>query len=194
MSSDANGVLKDNDATVAPQVHKLDVTGRLTLMAFDFDYANKNLVIATGEAPIAQYQGLYKPELMDPVRYGTKYPTQGTRLFDNILTFSLANKNQWCEAQAMIATKSAQVSTLEGQVKSLTADKTTLQGQVTTLTTDKTNLTTDKTNLQGQVTKLQGDVTTANSNTSTWQMAAIGMLIAGLVVGIFAGPMILKKK
>ena len=201
MGSDAEGVLKDNDPTFTPEVHSLEVTGRLTLMALDFDYAKKNLLIATGEAPIAQYQGLYRPELMDANRYGIKYPTQGERLFDNILTFSITGKNQWCEAQASLAANSAQISTLQGQVTSLTTDKTALQGQVTsltaektTLTAEKTSLTTEKTNLQGQVSKLQGDVAAANSSTSTWQMIAIGLLIVGLVIGVFVGPMVFKKK
>jgi hypothetical protein len=194
MASDAEGVLKDNDPTVAPEVHKLDVTGVHTLMALDFDYAKKNMVIATGEAPIAQYQGLYKPEIMDAVRYGTKYPTQGDRLFDNLLAFSLVTKNAWCESQATIAAKTSQVATLQGQVGTLTTDKTALQTQVTGLTAEKAALTTDKTNLQGQVAKLQADLTTANSNAGTWQMAAVALLIVGLVVGVFVGPMIFKKK
>ena len=132
ITSTVEGVLKDNDPTVAPEVHSLTAVGRLTLMAFDFDYAKKNLAIATGEAPIAQYQGLYKPELMDPARYGSKYPQQGERLFDNILTFSLVSKNRWCEDQATITAKSTQITGLSADKTKLTSDLAVANSQVST--------------------------------------------------------------
>jgi len=36
-------------------------------------------------------------------------------------------------------------------------------------------------------------LTAANSSISTWQMAAVGLLIVGVIVGYLVGPMLKKK-
>ncbi|MBM3291079.1 hypothetical protein FJY84_00185 [Candidatus Bathyarchaeota archaeon] len=165
MTSTVNGELKDNDPTVAPEVHILGNVGRLTVMAMEIVPAKKNIIIATGEAPIAQYEGLYKPEISNNVRYGVKYPTDGERLFNNLLAFTLVMKDTWFTDQANIASKNTQISTLNGQITTLNSDKSSLQTQLTA----------------------------ANSSISTWQMAAVGLLIVGVIVGYLVGPMLKKK-
>lgn len=165
MTTTVNGELKDNDPTVAPQKHVLGTPGRLTVMAMETVPSKKNIIIATGEAPIAQYEGLYKPEISNNARYGVKYPTEGERLFNNLLAFTLVMKDTWFNDQATIASKNSQISTLNGQITTLNSDKTSLQTQLTA----------------------------ANSSISTWQMAAVGLLIVGVIVGYLVGPMLKKK-
>ena len=134
-------------------------------MAMETVPSKKNIIIATGEAPISQYEGLYKPEISNNARYGVKYPTDGERLFNNLLAFTLVIKDTWFVDQASIASKNTQISTLNGQITTLNSDKTSLQTQLTA----------------------------ANSSTSTWQMAAVGLLIVGVIVGYLVGPMLKKK-
>ena len=135
-------------------------------MAIEIDSTKKNVIIATGEAPISQYDGLYRPELRNQARYGVKYPTQGDILFNNLLGFCLVYKETWITDQKTITDNGSTIS-------SLTTDKTTLTNQVNTLT---------------------ANLSTANSSINTWQMTGIGLLVVGLAVGVIVGPMLFKKK
>lgn len=172
MTTSDDGLVVDNSEP-APNVMEAGAEGNFPLMVFQVDWAKKNLIIATGESPYDQYEGMYLPELRNPGRYGpTGSWQQGAVLMENILRYATVFGDEIMGLQTNVWGK-------ETTITGLTADKTSLQGQVSTLTTEK-----------GQ---LQADLMAAQSSASTMQLVAVAALVVGVVVGYFVGPMIKKQ-
>lgn len=172
MTTSDGGVVMDASAP-APHVMVEGEEGNLPLMVFEVDWADRNLIIATGESPYDQYEGMYKPELLNPDRYGpVGYWQQGAALTENIIKYATVFGGEMMSLQTNIWGK-------EATITDLTTDRASLQNQVNTLTTEN-----------GQ---LQAEVTAAQSGASTMQLAAVAALIIGVVVGYFVGPTLKKQ-
>ena len=172
MTTSEDGLVVDQSEP-APYVMEAGAEGNFPMMVFEVDWTKKNLVIATSESPFDQYEGMYKPDLRNPGRYGpTGSWQQGAVLMENILKYATVFGDEIMGLQTNVWGK-------ETTITGLTADKTSLQGQVSTLTTEK-----------GQ---LQADLTAAQSSASTMQLVAVAALVVGVVVGYFVGPMIKKQ-
>jgi len=172
MTTSDDGIIIDNKEP-PPNIMVAGEEGRFPLMVFEIDWAKKNTIIATGESPFDQDEGMYKPELSNPDTYGpTGSWQQGAVLMENILKYATVFGDEIMGLQTNVWGK-------EATITGLTADKTSLQSQVSTLTTEK-----------GQ---LQADLTAAQSSASIMQLVAVAALVVGVVVGYFVGPMIKKQ-
>lgn len=139
-----------------PQVHSVGENGNFVLMAVEVNYAKKNVVIVTGDAPFDHYTGMYEPELYNYERYMTEYPQEGEKLFKNII--------EW------VAYYSDKMMSLQNQVIDLNDQIDDLQGQMTSL--------------QQQVADLTDQVTGLQTAVSTWQGVSAGAFVIGLVAGV----------
>jgi len=148
-----------------PAVHTAGEKGSFPLMAVQFDYAKKNVIIASSDAPFDHYDGMYMPELRNYKRYAVDYPQQGARLFKNIVDFVLYYAGTMMD-------KHSQITALQGQVTTLQGEKTTLSGRVATLEKD--------------VADLKGSV-------GTWQGISAATFVVGLVIGV-AVIYLMKRK
>ena len=172
MTTSNDGVVMDSSEP-APNIMEAGAEGSFPLMVFEIDWAKKNTIIATGESPFDQDEGMYKPELQNPGRYGpTGNWQQGAVLMENILKYATVFGDELKSLQT-------EVWDNEDAIERLTTDKTSLQGQVTTLTSEKT--------------QLQTDLTAAQISASTMQIVAVAALVVGVVAGYFVGPMIKKQ-
>ena len=172
MTTSNGGVVIDNSEP-APNVMEVGAEGSFPLMVFEVDWAKKNTIIATGESPFDQDEGMYKPELQNPERYGpTGSWQQGAVLMENILKYATVFGDEIMGLQTSVWGK-------EATITGLTADKTSLQSQISTLTTEKS--------------EFQANLTAAQSGATTMQLAAVAALVIGVVVGYFVGPMIKKE-
>lgn len=172
MTTSEGGVVLDASAP-APHVMEVGAEGVLPLMVFEVDWAKRNLIVATGESPYDQYEGMYRPELLNPERYGPGgYWQQGAALTENIINYATVFGDELMSLQKGVWGR-------DDTITGLNADKVSLQSQVSTLNTEK-----------GQ---LQYDVTEAQSNVTIMQLVALAALVVGVVVGYFVGPVIKKR-
>lgn len=171
MTTSYGGVVVDYNPP-PPHIMTEGDEGVFPLMVFEVDWAKRNLIIATGESPFGHGEGMYKPELLNPERYGPDgYRQQGAVLVENILKYATVFGDEMISLQTNIWDK-------EETITSLTVEKATLQSQVNTLTTEKN--------------QLQANLTAAQSTASTMQLVAVAALIIGVVIGYFVSPMVKK--
>jgi hypothetical protein len=192
MTTTEDGVVVDSNEPL-PEVHEIGAEGHFVLMAMELDYKMKNVIIATGEAPFDQYTAMYAPEIRSYERYVTEHPQQGAQLFENIIDFVTDYADQFMDCHNQITTKDSQITSLQGQVSTLESEKSTLEDEVDTLEGEKATLEGTVSTLQSSVASLEDDVAKAKSSLGTWQMLSVVLLIVGLVVGVFVGPMIRKS-
>lgn len=178
MTTTETGVVVNNNPP-DPEVHGIGVEGNFPLMAIEIDFDGSNVIIATGESPFDQYTAMYMPEVRNYERYAIEYPQQGAKLFENIVKFSTEYSEEFIQLHALIREKNTQISDLQAQMDSLQSEVEDLETQVS--------------NLESDNAELESKLSAAKSSTSTWQMVAGVLLIVGVVVGYFVGPMIKKQ-
>lgn len=100
------------------KVYAQGVKDRYVLMALEVDPVKKNVIILSGDAPFDHYEGMYKPELGNPTRYGVQYPQQGATLLANILSWT-------CDMDKFFA-----YLAMPGQISDLNKQISNLQGQI----------------------------------------------------------------
>ncbi|MEM3541546.1 MAG: hypothetical protein QXZ54_00285 [Candidatus Methanomethylicia archaeon] len=107
------------------KVYQQGVKDRYVLMALEVDPAKKNVIILSGDAPFDHYEGMYKPELGNPTRYGVQYPQQGATLLANILSWT-------CDMDRFFAylAMPGQIASLNQQISNLNKQISDLQGQI----------------------------------------------------------------
>lgn len=124
MWTSVNGTISEFNEPPS-KVYQMGVYDRYVLMALEVDTAKKNVIILSGDAPFDHYEGMYKPELGNPTRYGVQYPQQGATLLANILSWT-------CDMDKFFTYLSmpGQISSLNKQVSDLSKQVSDLQGQV----------------------------------------------------------------
>jgi len=155
MSTSSNGRCDDLNPP-KPAIHTAGEKGNFPLMVMQLDFAKKNVIIASSDAPFDHYDAMYMPELRNYKRYAVDYPQQGARLFKNIIDFALYYAGKMMDKQN-------QITTLQGQVTTLQGEKTTLSGRITTL---------------------EKDVADLKASVGTWQGISAATFVIGLVAGI----------
>jgi len=213
LTTTETGIMFDHNPPV-PEAHEAGDEGIFVTMAVEVDYENKNVVMFSTERPFGGYMPMYYPELIRPDRYADDVsPQQGGRFFTNLVNFAttfneeiLGRQSALKTAGLIINTLSEQFQTLNEQVTALAGQIQTLQDEVTTLEGEKTTLEEANSDLEDQVTAFEGQVADLNTEvtslegqidsikgqTSTWQMAAVGLLIVGLALGVVIGRMMKK--
>lgn len=192
MTTSDTGVIVDNSEP-APEALEAGDEGNFPLMVMEIDYAKKNIVIATGEAPFDQYAGMYAPELRRYDRYAIDNPQQGAQLFENIINFATDYADEFMESHVQISSLEGAVSGLTSEVAGLEDEVGDLEDEVEDLEDDKATLESEVSSLEADVASLEGDLASAKSSASTMQMAAIAALIIGVIIGYFVGPMLKKS-
>jgi hypothetical protein len=82
-------VVADNNPP-DPEAHVVGQVDGWTLLAVELAEPH-NMVVCSGESPYDHYNGIYKPELRQPDRYGPDdYYTQGNILARNIIYYALS--------------------------------------------------------------------------------------------------------
>ncbi|MEM3616272.1 MAG: hypothetical protein QXX09_06425 [Candidatus Methanomethylicia archaeon] len=110
------------------KVYAQGVKDRYVLMALEVDATKKNVILLSGDAPFDHYEGMYKPELGNPTRYGVQYPQQGATLLANILSWT-SDMDKFFTYLAM----PGQITSLNGQISNLNKQISDLQGQISYL-------------------------------------------------------------
>jgi outer membrane murein-binding lipoprotein Lpp len=186
MTTSADGIIIDNKEP-PPNIMVAGEKGSYPLMVFEIDWAKKNTIIATGESPFDQDEGMYMPELGNPERYGpTGSRQQGTELMENILKYGTTFGATIIDQASMIMDKEAEIAGLESDVSDLEDEVTALDGDISDLAAEVASLESD-------VVGLEADVAAAQSSASIMQLAVVAALVIGVVVGYFVGPMIKKQ-
>jgi hypothetical protein len=176
MTSSETGTIAEYTEPIS-EAHTVGDTGMFPLLVVEVDYAKKNVIIASADAPFDHYTGMYMPEIYGIQRYVIDYPQQGATLFKNLLDYALYYAGPLMTQHNQIATLEDQVTSLGGQITSLQGEVTTLQGNIATLQGQITTCQETVANLEDQVTAAQGSVT-------MWQGVAVALLIVGLVIGV----------
>jgi hypothetical protein len=210
LTTSEGGTIVDNNLPLA-EVHTAGDEGTFVTMAVEFDYENNNVIIAEGERPLGGYMPMWFPEDLNPIRYGkVEHSQQGSRLFTNIINFATTFKedilglqnaakiliaainsltDKYEDVNKQFTDISDRMGSLQSQVVELEDEKADLEESNSELESQVSDFETQITDLENQVSLLESDISSAKGSTSTWQMASVGLLIVGLVLGVIIGRM-----